>query len=65
MSRRRAVITGIGVVAPGDPGREAFWELISQGRTATRTITLFDPARFRSHLGAECNFDPEQSGRTA
>ena len=27
MSERRAVITGIGVVAPGDPGREAFWDL--------------------------------------
>jgi act minimal PKS ketosynthase (KS/KS alpha) len=62
MTERRAVITGIGVVAPGDPGREAFWDLVSQGRTATRTITLFDPARFRSHLGAECNFDPEKAG---
>ncbi|MEV4875841.1 beta-ketoacyl-[acyl-carrier-protein] synthase family protein [Streptomyces cyaneofuscatus] len=58
----RAVITGIGVVAPGRPGREAFWEMIVKGRTATRRITLFDPAPFRSRIGAECDFDPEQNG---
>ncbi|MEV6313819.1 beta-ketoacyl-[acyl-carrier-protein] synthase family protein [Streptomyces sp. NPDC051776] len=58
----RAVITGIGVVAPGQPGRENFWEMIVKGRTATRRITLFDPAPFRSRIGAECDFDPEQNG---
>ncbi|AWK08766.1 beta-ketoacyl-ACP synthase II [Streptomyces spongiicola] len=58
----RAVITGIGVVAPGQPGREAFWEMIVKGRTATRRITLFDPAPFRSRIGAECDFDPERAG---
>ena len=40
---RRVVVTGIGVVAPGGPTREAFWELITAGRTATRRITFFDP----------------------
>ncbi|MFF0431993.1 beta-ketoacyl-[acyl-carrier-protein] synthase family protein [Streptomyces sp. NPDC004327] len=58
----RAVITGIGVVAPGQPGRENFWEMIVKGRTATRRITLFDPAPFRSRIGAECDFDPEAAG---
>ncbi|MFE3906847.1 beta-ketoacyl-[acyl-carrier-protein] synthase family protein [Streptomyces sp. NPDC059153] len=58
----RAVITGIGVVAPGRPGREAFWEMIVKGQTATRRITLFDPTPFRSRIGAECDFDPEQNG---
>ncbi|RFU83713.1 beta-ketoacyl-[acyl-carrier-protein] synthase family protein [Streptomyces triticagri] len=60
----RAVITGIGVVAPGQPGRENFWEMVVKGRTATRRITLFDPAPFRSRIGAECDFDPEQNGLT-
>ncbi|MFC9033867.1 beta-ketoacyl-[acyl-carrier-protein] synthase family protein [Streptomyces cyaneofuscatus] len=58
----RAVITGIGVVAPGQPGRENFWERIVKGRTATRRITLFDPSPFRSRIGAECDFDPEAAG---
>jgi act minimal PKS ketosynthase (KS/KS alpha) len=58
----RAVITGIGVVAPGPTGREPFWEMIVKGRTATRGITLFDPSPFRSRIGAECDFDPEREG---
>ncbi|MCX4738513.1 beta-ketoacyl-[acyl-carrier-protein] synthase family protein [Streptomyces antibioticus] len=58
----RAVITGIGVVAPGRPGREEFWEMIVKGRTATRRITLFDPAPFRSRIGAEVDWDPERAG---
>lgn len=61
---RRAVITGVGAVAPGDPGVDAFWSLISSGRTATRLATLFDPAPFRGQVVAECNFDPARAGFT-
>jgi minimal PKS ketosynthase (KS/KS alpha) len=59
---RRVVVTGIGVVAPGGPTREAFWELITAGRTATRRITFFDPSGFRSQIAAECDFDPTAAG---
>ncbi|TWP50396.1 beta-ketoacyl-[acyl-carrier-protein] synthase family protein [Lentzea tibetensis] len=59
---RRAVITGIGVVAPGHTGREAFWELLTAGRTATRAISLFDASRFRSRVAAECSFDAAAEG---
>jgi act minimal PKS ketosynthase (KS/KS alpha) len=61
---RRAVVTGIGVVAPGGVGREAFWDLLTAGRTATRRITLFDPAEFRSQIAAEADFDAVASGLT-
>ncbi|MEU5940812.1 beta-ketoacyl-[acyl-carrier-protein] synthase family protein [Micromonospora sp. NPDC047548] len=61
---RRVAITGIGVVAPGDPGVKAFWERITEGRTATRTITSFDPSPFRSRIAAECDFDPVREGLT-
>jgi act minimal PKS ketosynthase (KS/KS alpha) len=60
--RRRVVVTGVGVVAPGDSGREKFWDMITAGRSATRTITLFPPEPFRSRIGAECNWDPERAG---
>jgi act minimal PKS ketosynthase (KS/KS alpha) len=60
--RRRAVITGIGAVAPGGIGREAMWDLLTAGRTATRTISLFDASGFRSRIAAECDFDPVRSG---
>jgi act minimal PKS ketosynthase (KS/KS alpha) len=39
---RRAVITGVGAIAPGGIGTKAFWELLAAGRTATRSITHFD-----------------------
>ncbi|OXM62253.1 MULTISPECIES: beta-ketoacyl-[acyl-carrier-protein] synthase family protein [Amycolatopsis] len=58
-------ITGIGVVAPGGVGREAFWRLLADGRTATRRITLFDPAGFRSRIAAEADFDPKAAGLSA
>ena len=61
---RRVVVTGIGVVAPGGIGAKAFWELLTAGRTATRSITLFDASSFRSRIAAECDFDPVAQGLT-
>ncbi|WP_329016548.1 beta-ketoacyl-[acyl-carrier-protein] synthase family protein [Micromonospora rifamycinica] len=60
--KRRVVITGVGVVAPGGNGTKQFWDLISEGRTATGRISLFDPSPFRSQVGAECDFDPALEG---
>ncbi|MDX3227797.1 beta-ketoacyl-[acyl-carrier-protein] synthase family protein [Streptomyces sp. ME19-01-6] len=59
---RTAVITGIGVVAPGGVGTKGFWELLTAGRTATRRISLFDPTGFRSQVAAECDFDAAAEG---
>jgi minimal PKS ketosynthase (KS/KS alpha) len=59
---RRSAVTGIGVVAPGGTTREAFWETITAGRTATRRITFFDPSGFRSQIAAEADFDPHAAG---
>ena len=61
---RRSAVTGIGVVAPGGSGREAFWEARTAGRTATRGITFFDPSGFRSQIAAEVDFDPHAAGLT-
>jgi act minimal PKS ketosynthase (KS/KS alpha) len=59
---REVVITGIGVTAPGGIGVPSFWALLSEGRTATRTISFFDPAPFRSQIAAEIDFDPAAHG---
>ncbi|MDL5158583.1 beta-ketoacyl-[acyl-carrier-protein] synthase family protein [Actinomycetospora termitidis] len=59
---RRVAITGIGVVAPGGIGVEPFWDLLTAGRTATRTISFFDPTPFRSRVAAEADFDPARHG---
>lgn len=62
MTARRVVITGIGVLAPGGIGAKNFWSLLSDGRTATRGITFFDPSSFRSRVAAEIDFDAEAHG---
>jgi minimal PKS ketosynthase (KS/KS alpha) len=61
---RRTVVTGVGVVAPGGAHREQFWGLLTDGRTATRRISFFEPSQFRSQIAAECDFDPAAAGLT-
>jgi act minimal PKS ketosynthase (KS/KS alpha) len=61
---RRVLVTGVGVVAPGKTGAGPFWELISEGRTATRPITGFDASGYRSRIAAECDFSPAAHGLT-
>ncbi|GHH52557.1 beta-ketoacyl-[acyl-carrier-protein] synthase family protein [Lentzea cavernae] len=61
---RRAVITGVGVVAPGGIGTKAYWNLLSEGRTATRIITHFDASPYRSRMAGEADFDPVREGLT-
>ncbi|MGW6427386.1 beta-ketoacyl-[acyl-carrier-protein] synthase family protein [Nocardia sp. NPDC055053] len=62
MNGRRVVVTGVEVLAPGGVGVAQFWDLLSAGRTATRTITFFDPTPFRSQVAAEIDFDPSAHG---
>jgi minimal PKS ketosynthase (KS/KS alpha) len=62
---RRTAVTGIGVIAPGGPGREQFWSTITAGRSSTRRISLFDASGYRSQIAAECDFDPVEAGLTA
>ncbi|WP_282796124.1 beta-ketoacyl-[acyl-carrier-protein] synthase family protein [Streptomyces sp. CC224B] len=64
MSGRRVVVTGMQVLAPGGVGTDAFWSLLSEGRTATRSISFFDASPFRSRVAAEIDFDPYEHGLT-
>lgn len=59
---RRVVITGVGVLAPGSSNTKEFWQLLSEGRTATHRISSFDPSPFRSQSAAEVDFDPAAHG---
>lgn len=59
---RRVVVTGLGVRAPGGSGKDDFWKLLSEGRTATRRISFFDPTPYRSQVAGEADFDPIQEG---
>jgi len=59
MTRRRAVITGLGAVTPFGEGIEAFRIGLLEGKSAVRRVSLFDPGDLPSQVAAEVpGFDP-------
>ncbi|SCG42172.1 beta-ketoacyl synthase N-terminal-like domain-containing protein [Micromonospora coxensis] len=55
----RAVVTGIGVVAPSGVGVDAHWRTVVEGTRRTGPITLFDPAGYPTRVAGEVpGFDP-------
>lgn len=60
MSKRRVVVTGMGVVTPTGTGTDAFWRSVKEGKTGFARITAFDTAEYKVKLAAEVkDFDPE------
>ena len=59
ISRRRAVITGVGPITCAGIGVDAFWKSILDGRSGISRITSFDTGDFKAHCGGEIrDFDP-------
>jgi minimal PKS chain-length factor (CLF/KS beta) len=50
---RRAVITGLGVVAPNGTGTEAWWEATKAGKSGIGRITHFDASQYPTQLAGE------------
>ncbi len=61
MSKRRVVVTGLGIISPvGNTIPEA-WDNVIAGRSGIAHITRFDPEPFASHMAGEVrNFDVGQ-----
>ncbi|MFZ4627965.1 MAG: beta-ketoacyl-ACP synthase II [Blastocatellia bacterium] len=61
MSKRRVVVTGVGLVSPlGNTAAET-WKGLMEGRSGVGPITRFDPSQHRVRFAAETkNFDPLQ-----
>ncbi len=60
MERRRAVVTGMGVVSPLGCALEPFWSRLTGGRSGIRPIERFDASTFASRIAGEVvEFDPE------
>lgn len=58
-TKRRVVITGLGVVSPVGIGKDRFWDSLLNGRSGIRTISRFDASSFPSQIAAEVpDFDP-------
>lgn len=60
MSKRRVVITGMGIISPVGVTLEQNWKNISGGVSGIDTISRFDSSGFASHVAGEATeFDPE------
>lgn len=60
MSRKRVVITGLGVVTPVGSGKDAFWGALMEGKCGVDLISRFDTSDFKTRIGAEIkDFNPE------
>ena len=61
MSRRRVVVTGLGIVSPLGSTVDAAWEGIVNGRSGIGPITRLDVSAFPCRIGGEAKgFDAEQ-----
>ncbi len=60
--RRRVVVTGAGLVAPGAPDARTLWANLLDGRSAVGPIRRFDASSFPTRIAAEAD-DP--SGEAA
>jgi len=61
MSKRRVVITGLGVLACNGIGIDNFWQANIQGRSGIGKITRFDAEEFETRIAGEIkDFDPFQ-----
>ncbi|MGA9032129.1 MAG: beta-ketoacyl-ACP synthase II [Sulfuricaulis sp.] len=65
MSKRRVVITGLGIVSPLGIGVAENWRNILAGKSGITRITHFDATGYPSMIAGEVkNFDPVQFGMT-
>ncbi|HEX7810067.1 MAG TPA: beta-ketoacyl-ACP synthase II [Thermoanaerobaculia bacterium] len=61
MSKRRVVVTGLGMISPLGIGNEATWQGLVEGRSGIGRITKFDASAYTSQIAGEVRgFDPEQ-----
>jgi len=53
LSKRRVVITGLGIVSPVGNDVASAWDAIVNGRSGIATVTRFDTTGFPTHFGGE------------
>ncbi|PKO51583.1 MAG: beta-ketoacyl-ACP synthase II, partial [Betaproteobacteria bacterium HGW-Betaproteobacteria-20] len=60
MSKRRVVVTGLGVVSPVGIGVKATWDNILAGKSGISQITKYDTSAFSTTIAGEVKgFNPE------
>ena len=61
-SKRRVVVTGLGIVSPLGNDIDTSWQNIIEGKSGASEITKFDPSSFATHFAAELKGYDEISG---
>jgi 3-oxoacyl-[acyl-carrier-protein] synthase II len=60
MTKRRVVVTGIGMISPLGVGNEPTWQGLVEGRSGVGPITKFDASAYASRIAGEVKgFNPE------
>jgi 3-oxoacyl-[acyl-carrier-protein] synthase II len=60
-TRRRVVVTGVGLVTPLGTGTEQNWDALTAGRSGVRAITRFDASILPARVAGEIpDFEPER-----
>jgi len=57
--KRRAVVTGVGVVTSLGRSVDVFWDRIVRGDSGVGPITLFDVSGYRVQFGGQVHWEPE------
>ena len=68
MSKRRVVVTGLGIVSPVGNDVAGAWATILAGRSGIEVVARFDTANFPTHFGGEIrelNLEPYMSTKDA
>jgi 3-oxoacyl-[acyl-carrier-protein] synthase II len=68
LSKRRAVITGLGIVSPVGNDVASAWASVLAGRSGIGPVTRFDTSNFPTHFGGEIrdlNLEPYMSAKDA
>ncbi len=57
--KKRAVITGLGIITPLGTGKEPFWQALINGRSGIGPVTRFDAGDFPTRIAGEVkDFEP-------
>lgn len=68
MSKRRVVVTGLGIISPVGNNIDTAWDNVLNGRSGVAPITHFDASAFSTRFAAEVkdfSVDPWMSGKDA
>ncbi len=60
MSKRRVVVTGMGMISPLGNNVSDSWENVLNGKSGVSNITKFDTKGFDTKFAATVNFNPEE-----